>query len=166
MASFVWLWRAPDFEPAISTFSLTAAVVGLFVDRWIVTRERRKTLLVTLLHELYMNGEVCKDIDQLIVDQPRFRPLPRFYNSVLLSVIASGEFSGGSDATLCKRLHDWQQRSREVNDRFKLSETFLIVHPSAAGDFIKTLATGVVMGTCRQSLNDLIDTLILDRTQG
>ena len=50
-----WLLKSPDFEPAVTSLALLATIIGLFADRWLAEKEKRKALLHTLVHEIYIN---------------------------------------------------------------------------------------------------------------
>ncbi|HKZ37765.1 MAG TPA: hypothetical protein VJ184_08955, partial [Chryseolinea sp.] len=119
-ASVGWLVTSPDWEPAVTSLTLVTAITGLFIDRWLAARERRRQMLRALVHEIYMNLGVFREIQSIAPNTKTSSPkmMPRFYNSTLATVIASGVFATDKDAMLWKLFHDWMQRSTEANNRF------------------------------------------------
>jgi|688.fasta_scaffold700171_1 hypothetical protein len=161
-SAIVWLFRSPDFEPAITCLTLITAITGLFIDRWLSEREHRRKLLQALAHELYMNLGVLKDVDMIRSKEGDTTPkmLPRFYNSTLSAVISSGTFTTENDATLWKLLHDWLQRSTEANVRFVTTEQFTFANPETTSLFYDILSSGQVMAQVRSALLDLTSHLL------
>jgi hypothetical protein len=153
-ASLGWLLSNPDWEPAITAITLLTAITGLFIDRWLSEREHRAQLLVALVHELYMNAGVLKQLDEIIEQAASTTVImmPRFYNSTLSSVIGSGTFATSRDARLWKLMHAWLQRSSEANERFSFTESYLGSHPKSASDFCVKMRDGNVMRLVRETL--------------
>jgi len=166
LAAFVvaigWLFSSPDFEPAITCITLITAISGLFLDRWLSERERRKQQLVGLVHEVYMNLGVCQDIKRICSIDNSDCPsiLPRFYNTTLTTVIASGSFATKADSTLWKLLHSWAQRSIEANTRLAATEMYTLFRPSTATEFKSGLREGKVMILIKEVLIKLTDHLL------
>jgi hypothetical protein len=159
-ASVGWLVTTPDWAPAVTSLTLVAAITGLFIDRWIAKRERRRQLLRALVHELYMNAGVLKEVRSISPGTDSPRPMPRFYNSTLASVIASGVFATDKDAKLCKLLHQWMQRSTQVNTRFSGTEAYTFHHPQATSVWYEMITGGIVMRTAREALLHLSNELL------
>lgn len=159
------LIEAPDFESAASCFALVAAVTGLFITRWLAEKERRRALLRSLSHEIYMNLQVLKD--------PKFQPqsetsvsvavFPRFYISTLQATISSGAFANEIDKELFKLMHNWLQRAGEFNHRLDISEAQIFNNPTSCkfAEFSSKLSSGTVFVITRQSLVALSDHMIL-----
>lgn len=72
-ASVIQLWAEPGFGPAASALTVTAAILGWFIDRWLSERERRRQLLRALVHELYMKLGVLRELDDF-ASSSRFAP--------------------------------------------------------------------------------------------
>jgi len=161
VASVGWLITTPDFEPAITCLTLVTAITGLFFDRWLGEREHRRQLFSALIHEVYMNLGALQDIKKITSDTGADGPkmMPRFYNSTLAVVVASGVFATKRDAKLWKLLHDWLQRSTEANTRFLTTETYTFEHPETTAVFYEKLATGEVMKVASQTLLNLTNHL-------
>lgn len=159
--AILWLIATPDYEPVITCLTLLTALTGLFIDRWLSAREKRRQLLKSLAHELKMNMQVALDVERIASDTEDRRPkmLPRFYNSTLGTIIATGEFASKRDAKLWKQMHGWMQRSTEVNARFIMTENYVFTHPKTASMFYEVLSSGEVMGLARKSLIALSTTL-------
>lgn len=162
VASVGWLFTKPDFEPAITCLTLVTAITGLFFDRWLGEREHRQQLLRALAHEVYMNLGALQDIKKITPDTGAAGPkmMPRFYNSTLAVVIASGTFATQRDAKLWKLLHDWLQRSTEANIRFLTTETYTLEHPDTTALFYEKMATGEVLEVASQTLLNLTNHLV------
>lgn len=160
-ASIGWLLNSPSFEPAITTLTLLTAITGLFIDRWLNERERRRQLLQALMHEVFTNLGVLKEVQAITAVTERQTPkmLPRFYNTTLAAVIASGTFATDKDARLWKLLHGWMQRSTEANIRFAATETYTLEHPASTRMFLDILRDGVALGIVREVLVDLTNHL-------
>lgn len=163
-ASVGWLLSKPDWEPAITTLTLLTAITGLFIERWLSEREQRSQLLVALVHELHMNAVVFKQVDDVVERSASVRVImmPRFYNTTLASVIATGRFADSRDARLWKLMHDWLQRSSEANERFSFTESYIGSHPESASEFFQTMRDGNVMQLARVTLLELSSHLIDD----
>jgi len=161
-ASVVWLVTTPDWEPAVTSLTLVTAITGLFIDRWLAERERRRQMLRALVHEIYMNLGVLREIQSIAPNTETRSPrmMPRFYNSTLATVIASGAFATDKDAKLWKLLHDWMQRSTEANNRFTLTEKYTVEHPEATAEFCEKMKGGAVMTTAVRALRDLSSELL------
>jgi hypothetical protein len=100
-----------------------------------------------------MNVQVLKDLKVIGErNEGKFNMLPRFYNSTLGAVIATGIFSTKRDGVLNKLLHNWMQRSTEANIRFSATELHTMSHPGTAANFLKTLRNGGVMQKVEASL--------------
>lgn len=163
ITSFVWLVKTVDFEPLITFLSLLAAITGLVIDRWLSGREQRYRLLRSLGHELYMNLGVLNAVDDLSkTAENKVIIFPRFHNSVLNSVIATGVFSLKRDEKLWNFLHAWMDRSTQVNVRLQCAEFFVLNNPSSASGFYKKMYTGQVMFETRKALIDLSTLLITE----
>src|SRR5262249_36835417 len=66
LGSLAWLfhdWFAPgfDFEPAITALALLAAITGLFIERVLAVRERRRELLRSVVFELHKSYNLLND---------------------------------------------------------------------------------------------------------
>jgi hypothetical protein len=151
-----WLFVATDFEPAITSLSLLAAIMGLFIDRWLAERDNRRRLLRSLKHETYMNLKVLEILTKMAPDQVTNTPivLPRFYNSTLSAVIASGAFSTDADSQLWNRLHSWLQASIEANNRIGIAEMYTLFNNEAAPLFREKLSSDKVMEKTSETLLD------------
>jgi hypothetical protein len=151
-----WLTVATEFEPAITSLSLLAAIMGLFIDRWLAERENRRRLLRSLKHETFMNLRVLEILTKTTPDQVTTTPLalPRFYNSTLSAVIASGAFSTDADSQLWNRLHSWLQGSIEANNRIAMAEVYTLLNNEAAPLFREKLSSSNVMVKTRETLLD------------
>ena len=112
-----WFYAKPDYEPALTSLVMLSAIFGLFLERLVSEREKRRQLLKSLLHELFMNVGVAKDIRSLKTKEKSKTGLflPSFYTTTLTSVIASGCFCSGKDKKLFKLLTSWLQRCSETN---------------------------------------------------
>ncbi|WP_296461550.1 hypothetical protein [Rubinisphaera sp.] len=153
-AAVGWLIVAPEFEPVITCLTLLTAITGLFIDRWLSEREHRRRLLRSLTHEIYLNLQVLKQLEQITTAASSNGPLmlPRFYNATLSIVIASGVFSTDMDSQLWKMLHNWLQRSNETNNRLTATEAYTLQNPASASLFYEKLSKGEVMVQTRDSL--------------
>lgn len=155
--SVVWLSTSPDFEPMITSLTLLAAITGLLIDRWLSEREHRRKLLKALMHEIYMNLAVLREIYTKVQPLGDASPivLPRFYNTTLSTVIADGVFATERDAKLWKLLNSWMQRSTEANVRFTTTEAITFARPSTVPEFHDLMLKGHVMTMTRKALLDL-----------
>ena len=162
--TIAWFIHSPDFEPVITSLALLTTITGLFIERWLAAREKRRELLNALMHELYMNKRVLEDSLFHPDTQPRTvaNVYPRLYNATLETVIASGSFHQHHDRALFNLMHLWKQRVLEFNRRLDITELHTIVNPSA--DVIKAhrngLTTGVVLKDTKKTFGDLSSHLL------
>ncbi|MFN7737977.1 MAG: hypothetical protein ACK5O8_17815 [Pirellula sp.] len=163
ITSLAWLVKTHEYEPFITMLSLLAAITGLIIDRWLGEREQRYRLLRSLGHELYMNLGVLNDVDSLSkTKEKKVIIFPRFYNSVLNSVIATGVFSSKKDEKLWNLLHGWMSRSIVANTRLQASEIYLLQNPASAAGFHEKMYTGKVMEETRKALIELANLFITE----
>jgi hypothetical protein len=159
LTAVAWFISTPDFEPALTSLALLATITGLFIDRWLAAKERRKELLYALAHELYMNLQVLSD--------PLFRQdtklnkvpsvYPRLYIGTLETVIASGAFIQQRDRRLFHFMHLWRQRASEFNRRLDITELRTFMNPTEdeITTFRNLLTGGVVLLETQKVLQDL-----------
>ncbi len=159
-----WLCAKPDYEPALTSTVLLATITGLFIDRWLSSRERRHELLFALVHELYMNIRVLGDplFVSETVAETRPRVYPRLYTATLETVIASAAFIERKDRILFRLLHSWRQRAGEFNRRLEVTELCTFTKPTSdlLLAFRKALISGRVLGITRATLQELSSHLI------
>ena len=158
----MWLIYSPDFEPAITSLAILASLLSIYFDRIIAEKERRKEALIALIHELYMNLGVIKDLKA--ASRPdkvnKIHILPRLYLSSLSSAIASGMFTGNKDKKLWKLMTSWLQFSTDYNNRLDVTEFNVFSNPSYASEFNKKLTKSVTYNRTFDSLVNLIDHLL------
>lgn len=151
------LVRRPGFESASTLFALVAAVLGLVIDRWVSDRERRRELLRSLVHEVYMNLNVLGEYCGASTENRAMKIHSRFYASVLQVAFASGAFSRPADRTLFKLMGDWLQRSIDFNQRLLAMEIDLILRPGEenVARWEGALRSKAVLRETRESLTSL-----------
>lgn len=163
-AAILWFARSPDYEPAITSLALLATITGLFVDRWLSAKERRSALLHALVHELGKNIVMFHDGSFKPTDNPKPVPklFPRFYLSVLETVISSGAFAGVQDRTLYDLLHSWMLHARTANQRLDVTELSTFVNPSydTTAAFNKAIAESKPLEEAKQVLFELCRLLL------
>ena len=154
-----WLYFKPDWEPALTSVALLATITGLFIDRWLAAKERRRELLFALAHEVYMNLNVLSDPLFKPDTQPPQAPsvYPRLYTATLDTVIASGVFTQLSDRKLFRLMHSWRQRASEFNHRLDITELFTFgkPEPEVIASFRAVLTSGIVLSKSREVLTEL-----------
>lgn len=163
LTAVVWLFKSPDFEPAVTSLALLATIIGLFADRWLTEKEKRKSLLHALAHEVYINANILWSETFSYKEHPSKAPTvyPRLFVSVLQTVISSGAFAQERDKQLFKLLHDWQQRASEFNQRLDITELRTFVNPTyeELSAFQKQLLEGNVITVTRETIKQLASVL-------
>ncbi len=161
LVAIAWFIASPDYEPALTSLVLLATIIGLFIDRWLSERERRRQLLHSLVHEIYMNIGVFDDLNALksLDKEKQIHIFPRFYTFTLTAVIASGAFSTKRDKKLWKLLNGWLQRVIDANNRLHITELQTFSNPNIAEIFYAKLSTGNVMVITKQSFLELANHL-------
>jgi hypothetical protein len=161
----VWLVRVPDFEPALTSLALLATMSTLYVDHWLSQRERRRELLATLAHELFVNLQTLNDpvFSSTPVEPHRPVVFPRLSLGSTVNVIASGAFTTTRDTRLFKLLHAWRERADDFNHSLWITEvcSFVVRDPKEIGAFREKLGTGRVLQATRQAFRDLSDHLLV-----
>lgn len=159
--AIIWFSVEGGFEPAITSLLILAAITGIFVERWINAKQKRKELLYSLVHELYLNLGVMKN--------KAFRPdeseikksvvFPRLMTQALDATISSGAFMGTQDRELFKLLHNWQQMANEFNNRLGVTERLIFQNQSKENIVIirNKVRTGIVMQTVSDSLSKITE---------
>ncbi len=154
-----WLFSKPDREPALTSAALLATITGLFIDRWLASKERRRELLSALAHELYMNLQVLSDPLFKPDPQPRqgISVYPRLYIATLDTVIASGALTQKGDRKLFRLMHSWRQRATDFNHRLDITEIVTMgdPQPQVIARFRSVLTTGKILSTTRDTLIEL-----------
>jgi hypothetical protein len=162
LAAVGWLIYSPDFEPAVTSLALLAAITGLFIDRWVVERQHRKQLLRALMHELYANNHQIKELRDAAASFNTEQPhviLPRFLTSTLGTVIASGVFTGETDAQLWFLLHRWQHRATDANVRLSAMEAHLLRDTRSKSGY-RDFATSKLFETTHAQMVELTSHLL------
>jgi hypothetical protein len=114
----------------------------------------RVNRLRALDHEMYMDLGVMRALKEITPQTPA-HVLPRFFNSTVAAVVASGEFSDGKDQRLWDLMHSWMEYSADVNARLQETETYTISHPESAPGFYQQLAKAHVIENAQATLDDL-----------
>lgn len=164
LIAIAWFISSPDFEPALTSIALLATITGLFIDRWLATKERRQELLYALAHELYMNLQVLADPLFRPDTEPKKEPsvYPHLYVATLETVIASGAFIENRDRRLFHLMHSWRQLAQEFNKRLDITElrTFTNTSADEIERFRNSLTSGQVLGETKRVLQELSTHLV------
>ena len=166
LIAVAWLFTEPDFEPALTSLVLLATIVTLFVDHWLAERERRRELLSSVVHELYIDCNVLNDplfasdnsASQLTV------VFPRLSTGAVVHAIASGAFTTARDSRLFKLLQNWRESAEDFNHRLDITELciFVVRKPEEIQAFRLKLSHGRVSIAVRRAGQELSD-LLLER---
>ena len=165
LIALAWLFSEGDFEPALTSALLTAAISALFIDWWFSPRQRRRELLRALVHELYVNARVLEDpkfsSDWEAPGDVQFAVYPRLQQSALNATIGSGVFHHGRDQVLVGLLHGWREFNAEFNQRLTLMEARTLLSPTKEElvAFRSALTEGQGLKQVKTSLVQLCDHL-------
>jgi hypothetical protein len=159
-----WFVSSPDYEPALTSLAFLTTITGLFIDRWLAAREKRRELLYALAHELYMNLQILNDPKFKSQDELCKSPIvyPRLFSSVLSTAISSGAFTETRDRHLFRLMHQWQERVSEFNRRLDITELRTFLHPNEKElkAFRERLTDGAVLSDTQDVLRELSSHLV------
>ncbi|MDH5543940.1 MAG: hypothetical protein OEZ43_00010 [Gammaproteobacteria bacterium] len=124
VVSVAWFCVEGGFEPAITSLLIFSAIMGLFVERWIAQKDKRKELLYSLAHELYLNVGTLYDAKFIAKGEELEKPVvfPRLVDSVVDASISSGVFIDSGDKKLFNFLHLWRNMVQQFNQRLMVTE--------------------------------------------
>ncbi len=167
IANLVAIWWYIDergFEPFITSLLIFAAITGIFVEKWIAERDKRKELLVGLAHELFINMNKLKDgiFTPTPSEMGKFVFYPRLESIVVNSVIWSGSFSGKKDKDFFKQIHIWREKCQQFNRLLDQTETACMLNSSTWNitKWRETVSSGVVRKKILEAYNGITNEIL------
>ena len=142
----IWGLYSPDFEPTVTALALLGSLLAVILDSRLAERERRRQMLRVLVHEMFMNLSVVKELRTFSRPEKvmKVNLYPRFYTTSLTAAISSGQFVEARDDELWKLMHSWLQRASECNNALALTELQVSSDPARAENLNKKVSESAV----------------------
>jgi len=160
LVALAWFFDEGGYEPLLTSLLIFAAITGFFVERWLAEKNKRKELLISLAHEMYINMNLLNDkvfFPKTEEEKSKFVVFPRLESTLSNTLIWSGSFSGIKDKNLFKLLHEWREKVQQLNRRLELTESACMLNstPNNITKWREKLSSGKVLKQVRDAYNNI-----------
>ena len=147
----VW-WLSADVEnrePIAVVLALVFAAYGLASQIIVPAREKRRNQLLSLVHEMMKNISILNSHYLVVPDDvEKIFSLPRLHIWATETLLTSGVIHHEKDRELFNSLHDWHDRTVQINSKLIWSESRFI---SADAETKKNIYQSIVELRAMQS---------------